>query len=132
MIRDSLGLLVSLMGAWVAILDEVARGEMAEVSQPAALRFDLPRVEGTALACMCSSQPEVRKAFGALFCPAHAFVSQWQRACIMHPCLVQAVGSPALVDAAGLVPRLAQAHECILAPPKLTLLLGGPGEDKGA
>ena len=55
-----LGLLMSLMGAWVAILDQVARGEMAEVSLPGALRFDLPRVEGALLACLCSSHPEAR------------------------------------------------------------------------
>ena len=59
-LRDSLGLLLALMGAWVAILDEVARGEMAEVAVPGALRFDLPRVEGALLACLCSSQPEAR------------------------------------------------------------------------
>lgn len=64
-VRDSLGLLVSLMGAWVAILDEIARGEIAEVSLPGTLRFDLPRIEGAALACLCSCHPEV----SYLLCP---------------------------------------------------------------
>ena len=61
-VRDSLGLLISLMGAWVAILDEIARGEIAEVSLPGTLRFDLPRIEGAALACLCSCHPEVSTA----------------------------------------------------------------------
>ena len=50
---------MSLMGTWVAILDDIARGDSADEPSAAALRFDLPRVEGAALACLCSYSPEV-------------------------------------------------------------------------
>ena len=56
---EALGLLMSLMGAWVAILDDTARGTTANEPAAAALRFDLPRMEGAALACLCSYSPEV-------------------------------------------------------------------------
>ena len=53
---------MSLMGTWVAILDDIARGDSADEPSAAALRFDLPRVEGAALACLCSYSPEVSSA----------------------------------------------------------------------
>ena len=57
---DALGQLISLMGDWVAILDEMARGGMAGMEPSGqSLRFDLPRVESAVLACLCSSHPEV-------------------------------------------------------------------------
>ena len=64
LVVEALGLLMSLMGAWVAILDDMARGDSANEPAAAALRFDLPRIEGAALACLCSYSPEV----GAIGC----------------------------------------------------------------
>lgn len=53
-------LLISLMKEWVTILDEVARGQISEVSSPSALLFDVARIEGLALACLCSISDAVR------------------------------------------------------------------------
>ena len=60
MLRDGLAQLIALMQEWVAILDEVVRREIMEEESAAALHFDRARIEGLAMACLCSTSEGVR------------------------------------------------------------------------
>lgn len=49
------------MHEWVAILDEKQQGVMREVSVPGSRRLDRQRLEGIAVALMCTADPDVRR-----------------------------------------------------------------------
>ena len=50
-----------LMHEWVAILDEKQQGVMREASVPGSRRLDRQRLEGIAVALMCTADPDVRR-----------------------------------------------------------------------
>ena len=50
-----------LMHEWVAILDEKQQGVMREASIPGSRRLDRQRLEGIAVAFMCTADPDVRR-----------------------------------------------------------------------
>lgn len=50
-----------LMHEWVAILDEKQQGVMREASVPGSRRLDRQRLEGIAVALMCTGDPDVRR-----------------------------------------------------------------------
>lgn len=49
------------MHEWVAILDEKQQGMMREAGVPGARRLDRQRLEGIAIALLCTADPDVRR-----------------------------------------------------------------------